>query len=328
VNVQYYGLTLRRKSTIVHIATELWWMIFRQGFLCEMHFTTLLNFKRSIAVREIHVDEIIDALQKLFIDANVNLPADMLVAFDNAIDKETSPAGKEVLRELIRNAEIAKEEKIPICQDTGLAVTFLEVGQDVHIYGGRLEDAVNEGVRRAYNKGYLRKSCCDPFSRSNTGDNTPAILHTKIVPGEHVKITVLPKGGGSENYGEVRMLTPSQGREGVKSFVLEMVRKGGPNPCPPIIVGVGIGGNFETSALLSKEALMVPLGTRNDDPSVAAFETELMAEINATGIGPEGYGGAITALDVHVRVMPCHIASLPVAVNIQCHAHRIKQATL
>jgi fumarate hydratase subunit alpha len=279
-------------------------------------------------MRELHVREIITALETLFIDANVDLPADIMVAFKDSIEREASSAGKEVLRELIRNADIAREERIPLCQDTGLAVTFLEIGQDVHIYGGTLEDAVNEGVRRAYNKGYLRKSCCDPFSRRNTGDNTPAILHTKIVPGEHVKITVLPKGGGSENYGEVRMLVPSQGREGIKSFVLEMVRKGGPNPCPPIIVGVGIGGNFETSALLSKEVLMSPLGARNDDPSIAAFETELLAEINGTGIGPEGYGGTVTALDVHVKVMPCHIASLPVAVNIQCHAHRVKQTTL
>ena len=279
-------------------------------------------------MRELHVNEIIKALETLFVDANTDLPSDMISAFNDAIDRETCPAGKEVLRELIRNADIAREEKIPLCQDTGLAVTFLEVGQDVHFYGGAFEDAVNEGVRRAYGKGYLRKSCCDPFSRSNTGDNTPAIIHTRIVAGEQVRITVLPKGGGSENYGEVRMMVPSQGREGIKSFVLEMVNKGGPNPCPPIIVGVGIGGNFETSALLSKEALMTDLGTRNDDPSVAAFETELLTEINRTGIGPEGYGGSVTALDVHVKVMPCHIASLPVAVNIQCHAHRIKQTIL
>ena len=168
--------------------------------------------------------------------------------------------GKEVLRELIKNAEIAKEERLPICQDTGLAVTFVEIGQDVHITGGSLSDAISEGVRRAYQKGYLRKSCCHPFTRKNTGDNTPPIIHTKIVPGDKLKITAMPKGGGSENYGEVRMLTPAQGREGVKAFVLEMVRKGGPNPCPPIIVGVGIGGNLETSALLSKEALMAAAG--------------------------------------------------------------------
>jgi fumarate hydratase subunit alpha len=174
----------------------------------------------------------------------------------------------------------------------------------------------------------LRKSCCDPLTRKNTGDNTPPIVHTKIVPGDKIKIVALPKGGGSENYGEARMLVPSQGKDGVKSFVLDMVNKGGPNPCPPIIVGVGVGGNFETSALLSKEALMVPLGERNNDPVIAAIELELLDEINKTGIGPQGYGGTVTALDVHIKMMPCHIASLPVAVNIQCHAHRIKEITL
>lgn len=279
-------------------------------------------------MREIHTDQIISTIEKLFIDANINLSEEMLNRLTRAIDEEKSPVGKEVIRELINNAEIAKEEQIPICQDTGLAVTFLEIGQDVHIVGLSLEEAIAEGVRRGYKNGYLRKSCCDPFTRKNTGDNTPPIIHTKIVPGEHIRIVVLPKGGGSENYGEVRMLVPSDGREGVKSFVLEMVKKGGPNPCPPIIVGVGIGGNFEMSAMLSKEALMVPMGERNKDPVLAAFELELLEEINRTGIGPQGYGGTVTALDVHIKSMPCHIASLPVAVNIQCHAHRKKEALL
>lgn len=279
-------------------------------------------------MREIHVDDIVAAIEGLFIDANINLSDSVFEALNSAIGKEESPVGKEVLRELIKNANIAKEEHMPICQDTGLAVTFLEIGQDVHIHGGSLADAVNEGVRRAYKNGYLRKSCCDPFSRKNTGDNTPAIIHTSIVPGDRIKIVALPKGGGSENYGEVRMLVPSQGREGVKSFVLEMVKKGGPNPCPPIIVGVGIGGNFETSALLSKEALMVPIGRRNENPSIAELELEILNDINRTGVGPQGYGGTVTALDVHVKMMPCHIASLPVAVNIQCHAHRIKEVTI
>lgn len=274
------------------------------------------------------MDTIISALETLFVDANIDLPAKVMKSLSEAIDREDSPIGKEILRELIRNAEAAKEENIPICQDTGLAVAFLEIGQDVHIYGGNLDEAINEGVRRAYKKGYLRKSCCDPFSRQNTGDNTPAIIHTRIVPGKSVKVTVLPKGGGSENYGEVRMLVPSQGREGVKSFVLDMVNRGGPNPCPPIIVGIGIGGNFETAALLSKEALMIPLGERSNDPDMADFEREILTEINNTGIGPQGYGGTVTALDVHIKVMPCHIASLPVAVNIQCHAHRIKEIIL
>ena len=276
-------------------------------------------------MREIHVNDIASALEGLFIDANINLPDNVYKALNKSIEKEEAPIGKELIRELMANADLAKNERIPICQDTGIAVTFLEIGQDVHITGGALVDAVNEGARRGYKNGYLRKSCCDPFSRKNTGDNTPAILHTKIVPGDRIKIVVLPKGGGSENYGEVRMLVPSEGKEGVKSFVLQMVNKGGPNPCPPIIVGVGIGGNFETSALLSKEALMVPIGERNADPSIAAFEMELLEEINKTGIGPGGYGGRVTALDVHVIMVPCHIASFPVAVNIQCHAHRIKE---
>jgi fumarate hydratase subunit alpha len=279
-------------------------------------------------MREIPIDTIIPAVETLFIDANINLSQNVIDAIKGAIEKEESPVGKEVLKELIKNAEIAKTQKIPICQDTGLAVTFVEIGQDVHITGGDFIGAISEGVRRAYQKGYLRKSCCHPFTRKNTGDNTPPIVHIKIVPGNTIKIIAMPKGGGSENYGEVRMLTPAQGREGVKAFVLEMVKKGGPNPCPPIIVGVGIGGNLETSAQLSKEALMVPLGTRNRDPELAALETEMLDEINRTGIGPQGYGGTVTALDVHIQRMPCHIASLPVAVNIQCHAHRIKEVIL
>lgn len=279
-------------------------------------------------MREIHVDKIVSAIEKLFIDANYNLSDNVLDALSKAAEREGSPVGKEVIKELIVNANLAREEHIPICQDTGLAVTFMEIGQDAHIVGGSLVDAVAEGVRRGYKDGYLRKSCCDPLTRKNTGDNTPPIVHTKIVPGDKIKIVALPKGGGSENYGEVRMLVPSQGKDGVKSFVLDMVNKGGPNPCPPIIVGVGIGGNFETSALLSKEALMVPLGKRSNDPVIAAIELELLDEINKTGIGPQGYGGTVTALDVHIKMMPCHIASLPVAVNIQCHAHRIKEVII
>lgn len=279
-------------------------------------------------MREIHVDDIISVVERLFIDANIDLSDAMYGAISDAIEKENSPVGREVLRELLRNADTAREERMPICQDTGLAVTFLEIGQDAHIVGGDLTEAVTEGVRRAYRDGYLRKSCCHPFTRKNTGDNTPSIIHTKIVPGNGMRITVLPKGGGSENYGEVRMLMPAEGKEGVRAFVLEMVRKGGPNPCPPIIVGVGIGGNFETSALLSKEALMVPVGKRSDDGELADMERELLEEINATGIGPQGYGGTVTALDVHIKMAPCHLASLPVAVNIQCHAHRVREALL
>jgi fumarate hydratase subunit alpha len=279
-------------------------------------------------MRELDVAKITSAIEELFISANIELSEGVIARLKGAIDEERSPAGQEVLRELLTNAQIARDEHIPICQDTGLGVVFLEIGQDVHLAGGDLIDAVTAGVRDAYAKGYLRKSCCDPFTRKNTGDNTPAIIHTAIVPGDRVRIVAMPKGGGSENYSEARMLTPSQGVEGVEAFVLEMVAKGGPNPCPPITVGVGVGGNFETCALLSKEALMVPYGQRNPDAFAAELETRLLRRINELGIGPQGYGGTVTALDVHVKVMPCHIASLPVAVNIQCHVNRIKEITL
>lgn len=279
-------------------------------------------------MREISVGLITAAVEKLFVDANICLPNTQLHAFKSAIGREESPQGREVLEELIKNAEIAEQNKIPICQDTGLAVTFVEIGQDVHITGGDLSAAITEGVKRAYEKAFLRKSCCHPFTRKNTGNNTPPIVHVAIVGGDKLKITAMPKGGGSENYGEVRMLTPAQGKEGVKTFVLEMIEKGGPNPCPPLIVGIGIGGNLETAALLAKEALMVPRDTRSDDPELAEFEMELMNAINRTGIGPGGYGGSVTALDVHIMMMPCHIASLPVAMNVQCHAHRIKEVIL
>ena len=279
-------------------------------------------------MKEIRTDTIISTIEGLFIDAARNLPQDVIERFEKAIPEEKSPAGQEVFRELLTNAKIAHDEQIPICQDTGLGIVFLEVGQDVHVTGGSLKEAVAEGVRRAYKNGYLRKSCCHPFTRTNTGDNTPPILHVDIVPGDSLKIVAMPKGGGSENYSEVRMLTPSDGIEGVKKFVVEMVKKGGPNPCPPIIVGVGIGGNFETSALLSKEALMVSFDRRNEDPVVAELEKSLLEEINKLGIGPQGYGGTVTALDLHIKMQPCHIASLPVAVNIQCHAHRIKEALI
>ncbi len=279
-------------------------------------------------MREVQVDAIRDAIEKLFIEANYELPEDVIGRFKDALGEEESPVGREVIEELLLNARIARDERIPICQDTGLAILFMEMGQDVHITGGDLEEAVSEGVRRAYKKGYLRKSACDPFTRTNTGDNTPPILHVRIVPGERIRLIAMPKGGGSENYSEVRMLTPSEGAEGVKRFVLEMVQKAGPNPCPPITVGIGIGGNFETSALLSKEALMLPFGQRNNDPYLRDLELSILGDVNKLGIGPEGYGGSVTALDLHIKSRPCHIASLPVAVNIQCHAHRIKEATI
>ncbi len=279
-------------------------------------------------MRDIPVRAVAEAVERLFIDANTVIAGATLERLKTALEEERSPTGKGVIEELLLNATIAREERIPICQDTGLAVVFLEIGQEVHFTEGGLMEAVAAGARNAYEKGYLRKSCCDPFSRRNTGDNMPAIVHTAVVPGDQLRIVVMPKGGGSENCSSVRMLTPSQGMEGVKSFVLEMVTKAGPNPCPPITVGVGVGGNFEQSALLSKEALLVPFGQRNDDPTISELESAILDEINSSGIGPGGYGGTVTALDVHVKVMPCHIASLPVAVNIQCHAHRIKEAIL
>ncbi|MCX8022042.1 MAG: fumarate hydratase [Syntrophorhabdaceae bacterium] len=279
-------------------------------------------------MREVHTDEIAEKIEMMFIEANIELPEDVYGLLKTQAEREVSPVGREVLGALIENADFAKREGIPICQDTGLAAVFIEIGQDVHIVGGSLTEAINEGVRRGYTKGFLRKSCCDPLTRKNTGDNTPAIIHTKIVTGDRVKLTVFPKGGGSENYGEVRMLLPSQGWAGIKAFVLEMVKKGGPNPCPPIFVGVGIGGNLETSATMAKEALLLPAGKRNGDPVIAAYELELLEEINRTGIGPQGYGGYVTCLDVHIKTMPCHIASLPVAVNIQCHAHRKRDMVL
>ena len=279
-------------------------------------------------MREVQVEAIRDVVERLFIEANYDLSEDVIERFKDALEEEESPVGREVIEELLLNARIARDERIPICQDTGLAILFMEMGQDVHVTGGDLEEAVSEGVRRAYRKGYLRKSACDPFTRKNTGDNTPPILHVKVTPGEHIRVIVMPKGGGSENYSEVRMLTPSDGVEGVKRFVLEMVQKAGANPCPPITIGVGIGGNFETSALLSKEALMLPFGKRSDDPYLRELELAILGDVNKLGIGPEGYGGSVTALDLHIKSRPCHIASLPVAVNLQCHAHRIKEATI
>ena len=279
-------------------------------------------------MREIDVSVITGKIRDLCIDANTHLGQDVLQAFDQAVTEEVSPVGIEVLQELKENARIAMEEKIPMCQDTGVAVVFVELGQGVHLVGGDLKEAVFEGVRQGYRDGYLRKSLCHPFSRVNTGDNTPAILHTEIVPGEEVKITVAPKGGGSENMSRVTMLAPSQGIEGIKRFIVQRVKESGSNPCPPTIVGVGIGGNFEQAALLAKKSLLRPIGSINPDPELAALESEILREINRLGIGPQGLGGRITSLAVHILIMPCHIASLPLAVNIQCHAQRHKEAVI
>jgi fumarate hydratase subunit alpha len=279
-------------------------------------------------MREIDVKGITEKVRALCMEANTDLGEDVLQAFDRAIEMEESPLGVEILKELKENARIARAEKVAICQDTGFAVVFIELGQDVHLVGGELKEAIFEGVRQGYRDGYLRKSICHPFTRSNTGDNTPAVIHTEIVSGDQVKITVAPKGGGSENMSRVVMLTPSDGIEGIKRYVVQRVKESGSNPCPPTIVGVGIGGTFEMTALLAKKSLLRPLGSKNPDPELDRLESEILEEINRLGIGPQGLGGRITSLAVHILLMPCHIASLPLAVNIQCHAQRHKEAIL
>jgi fumarate hydratase subunit alpha len=295
----------------------------------DIHFTETSGLLLlGVKMREIHISQITAAVRDLCIKANTHLGEDVLQAFAKAIDQEVSPTGKDILEKLVINARIAREEGIPICQDTGFAVVFVEIGQEVNLVGGDLKEAINEGVRQGYQEGYLRKSVCHPFTRKNTGDNTPAVIHFDIVPGDGVKLILAPKGGGSENMSRVTMLTPAVGIQGVKDFVVQRVKESGANPCPPTIVGVGIGGTFETAALLAKKALLRPLGSENSDPELAALEQELYAEINALGIGPQGLGGRITSLAVHVNMMESHIASLPVAVNIQCHAARHKEIEL
>ncbi|MCL5056817.1 MAG: fumarate hydratase [Actinobacteria bacterium] len=281
------------------------------------------------SIKTIDAGEITEAVARLCMEANFYLGQDVTDAFKKTLGDEISPTGKEILKQLILNAGIAAENKVPMCQDTGVAVTFLELGQDVQIVGGGLYDAVNEGVRKGYTEGYLRKSLVEhPLLRKNTGDNTPAVIHTKIVPGDSLKITVAPKGGGSENMSAIKMLKPSEGVEGIKKFVMETVKAAGPNPCPPIVVGVGIGGTFEKCALLAKEALLRKLGSLSPVPDIAELEKELLSGINRLGIGPQGLGGKTTALAVHVEIYPCHIASLPVAVNLNCHAARHKEAVI
>ncbi len=279
-------------------------------------------------MREIRTEQIVQAVRDLFIDANCNLGEDVLAAFDRAIETDESPVAREDLRELKENARIARDEQSPLCQDTGLAVLFVEVGQDVHVTGGDLKEALNEGVRRGYGEGYLRKSACHPFTRANTRDNTPAVIHFDIVPGERMRIVAVPKGGGAENMSRVDMLSPSAGLEGIKDFVVKRIEASGSNPCPPTVVGVGIGGTFERSAILAKKALTRRIGQRNADPELAGVEADVLSRINRLGIGPMGYGGNTTSLDVFFEVEPCHIASLPVAVNVQCHAMRHKETIL
>ena len=276
--------------------------------------------------RKIDSKLITETVKKLFIEANINLGQDVICSLQDALAREESPLGRQVLEKIIDNAEIARREKMPICQDTGLAVLFIEIGQDVHIIGGDLRAAIEEGVRQAYQDGFLRKSVCDPLTRKNTHDNTPAIIHIDIVPGDRLKIIAMPKGGGSENMSAAQMLTPAAGSEGIKNFVVEKVKQAGANPCPPIIVGVGIGGSLEEACVLAKKALLRPVGeANNNDEHLAQMEKELLNSINKLGIGPGGLGGRISALAVHIEMLPCHIASLPVAVNIQCHVARHKE---
>ena len=279
-------------------------------------------------MRDIHVDDIVSVIRDLSIRANTELGEDVILAFEKALEKEDSPIGRDILERLIENAKIAKDEQFPMCQDTGLAVIYLEIGQEVRVVGGSLKEAVNEGVRRGYAEGYLRKSLCDPITRVNTGDNTPAMIHYDIVPGDRFKIIAAPKGGGGENMSQVVMLSPADGMDGVKKFVVQRVREAGGKPCPPIIVGVGMGGTIEKAAFLAKQSLLRRIGSENPNPEANQLEKEWLAEINTLGIGPQGLGGRTTALAVHINTIPCHIASIPVAVNIQCNSHRHKEAEL
>lgn len=274
-------------------------------------------------IRTVQTEIITETIKKMCIEANYSLSSDMVKAMRKAEEKEESVLGKQILEQLQDNLEIAASDMIPICQDTGMAVVFLEVGQDVHFEGGSFEDAVNEGVRRGYTEGFLRKSVVgDPILRENTKDNTPAVIHTRIVEGDRVKITVAPKGFGSENMSRVFMLKPAEGLEGVKNAILTAVKDAGPNACPPLVVGVGIGGTFEKCALMAKKALTREVGKHSDIPYVRKLEEEMLEKINCLGIGPGGLGGTVTALAVNVNTYPTHIAGLPVAVNICCHVNR------
>ena len=280
--------------------------------------------------RVIQAADIADSMEKLCISTCCNLPEENLQRIEAFAATEESEVGRQVLDMILENHRLAAREQRPACQDTGLAVVFLELGQDVHIEGGELASAINDGVRRGYEKGYLRKSVVDDplFDRKNTRDNTPAIIHTTVVAGDTLKITLAAKGGGAENMSAVAMMIPAAGVEGVRRFVVEQVRKAGSNPCPPVVVGVGIGGNFEVAPLLAKKALVRPMGSKNPNPAYAALEDELLEAINKLGIGPQGLGGSTTALAVHVEYAPCHIASMPVAVNLNCHVSPHQSITL
>ena len=276
-------------------------------------------------MREIEAVQITEVVERLCIEANEHLPEDVKKTIQECRRDEDGEIAKGILDNMIENFQIADQECVPICQDTGMACVFLEIGQDVHIIGGDLREAVDEGVRRGYEKGYLRKSVVkDPIRRGNTNDNTPAVMYTEIVPGEHITITVAPKGFGSENMSRIAMLKPSAGLSGIKDFILETVELAGPNPCPPVVVGVGIGGTFDKAALLAKKALLRPLDSSHEDPYYGELEKEMLEKVNELGIGPQGFGGKTTALGVNIETMPTHIAGMPIAVNINCHVTRHK----
>ena len=282
------------------------------------------------SMREIEAVKITQEVARMCQEANFYLGEDVIAALKKGRDNDASDVAKQVLDQILQNAEIAAAERIPLCQDTGLAVIFIDLGQDVHVTGGDLYIAIEDGIRKGYEEGYLRKSVVtQPFSaRVNTKDNTPAVIHTRIVPGDQLKITVAPKGGGSENMSRVTVLKPAQGRSGEIDFVVNTVAEAGSNPCPPLIVGVGIGGTIEQTALIAKRSLLREVGKPNPDTEVADLEAELLKRINALGTGPQGFGGNTTALAVHIETYPAHIASMPVAVNIQCHSARHKEAVL
>ena len=279
-------------------------------------------------MREIQAELVTKTVKDLFLDAAYHLGEDVLAALKKGLAEEESPVGREIFGRLLENAEIAKNDKIPLCQDTGVGTVFVEIGQDVHVAGGDFKAAIEEGVRQAYDQGFLRKSVNTPLSRKNTGDNTPAIIHFDIVPGDRLKLIAVPKGGGAENMSRLFMLKPADGWEGVKKNILTAVTEAGPNPCPPIIVGVTVGGTFEKAPLEAKKCLYRPLGSPNPDPEAAPLEAELLEAVNNLGIGPQGLGGRITALGLHLKLLPCHIASMPVAVNLQCHSSRHAEAVL
>jgi len=279
-------------------------------------------------MRTVKAQTVIDKVAEMCVSANRVLPDDVMAAFKKGQAEEENPAAREIFRQLIENAELSKETGLPLCQDCGLAVFFVEMGEDVRVEGMGLRQAINEGMKKGYQEGYLRKSSCDPFTRANTGDNSPAIIHFDLVPGDKLKISMMAKGGGAENMSRVMMFAPAAGWKGMREFIINRVAESGPNPCPPILVGVGIGGDFELAAVNAKKALLRHVDDTHPDPAVAKLEADLLGSINKLNIGPMGLGGKNTCLGVKIRTAPCHIASLPLAVNIQCHSSRHEEVTL